>query len=52
MLLATVVEGMNGSLLRCSGLMLNLGSWITSGGMGEGVRLGVAAVGKFSGCRS
>ena len=42
MLLATVVEGTNGSLLRCSGLMLNLGSWITSGGMREGVE-------KFSG---
>ena len=52
MLLATVVEGINGSLLWCSGLMLNLGSWITSGGVGEGVRLGVAAVGKFSRCRS
>ena len=32
--------------------MLNLGSRVTSGGMGEAVRLGVAAIGKFSGCRS
>ena len=47
-----MVEGTNGSRLRYSGLMLNLGSWMTSGGMGEGVRLRVAAVGKFSGCRS
>ena len=52
MLFATVVEGTNGSLLWCSGFMLNLGSWITSCEVREGVRIGVAAVGKFSGWRS
>ena len=52
MLLAIVVEGMNGSRLSYSGLILNLGSRITSGEMGGGVGLRVAVVGKFSGWRS
>ena len=39
-----MVEGTKGSLLWCSGFMLNLGSWITSGEVGEGVRLGIAEV--------
>ena len=52
MLLAIVVEGINGSRLRYSGLMLNLGSGITSGEEGGGVGLRVVAVGKFSGWRS
>ena len=49
MLLTTVVEGINGSRLRYSGLMLNLGSGITSGEEGGDGGLKVEAVGKFSG---
>ena len=49
MLLNTVVEGINGSRLRYSGLMLNLGSGITSGEEGGEGGLKVEAVGKFSG---
>ena len=51
-LFATVVEGTKGSLLWCSGLMLNLGRRITSGEVREGVKRGASAVGKFSGWRS
>ena len=47
-----MVAGTKGSRLWCSGLMLDLGSLITSGKGREGVRMGVAAVGKFSGWRS
>ena len=52
MLFATVVEGTKGSLLRCSGLMLNLGRRITSGRVGAGVERGTSLGGKFSGWRS
>ena len=47
-----MVEGTKGSLLWCSGLMLNLGRKIASGGVGEGVERGASVVGKFSGWRS
>ena len=49
MLLSTEVEGMNGSRLRYSGLMLNLGSRVTSGEGGGDGGLMNEAVGKFSG---
>ena len=52
MLLATVAEVTKGSLLWCSGLMLNLGRRITSGGVEEGVERGTSVGGKFSGWRS
>ena len=48
----TEVEGMKGSRLEYSGLMLNLGSRVTSGEGGGDVRLLNEAVGKFSGWRS
>ena len=47
-----MVEGTKGSLLRCSGLMLNLGRRITSGGVGAGAEKGTSVGGKFSGWRS
>ena len=52
MLQSTEVEGMKGSRLEYSGLMLNLGSIVTSGEEGGDVGLLNEAVGKFSGWRS